>query len=288
MVNWFLQLVLLRKQKANKRSAAFNFKGPDTGALFFVHPVTSLLANDLTSPLNRQSTTPIDMMKILLTFILTFLFSFLNLQAAHHASKAKVNLPDGFVALFDGKSKDGWFTNPRGAQEVWKVDPKTGALARSLQNGYIWTEKEYGDFILDLEYKLSRGCNSGVFYRTDPNNPVQGGFEIQLLDSQGVDRGKHDHGAIYDAVAPSSKPAGKVGDWDKLRLRVKGDIVRVWVNGVKVSEADLSKWTTAQKNPDGSKNKFKTALNDLPKMGHIGFQDHGHNVLFRNVFLKEL
>ena len=126
------------------------------------------------------------------------------------------------------------------------------------------------------------------FIVSDPNNPVQGGFEIQLLDSQGQDWGKHDHGAIYDAVAPTSKPAGKVGDWDKMRIRVKGDIVRVWVNGTKVSEADLSKWTTPQKNPDGTKNKFKTALNDLPKVGHIGFQDHGHNVAFRNVFIKEL
>ena len=228
------------------------------------------------------------MKNILILFLAIVAFS-IGLQGAHHASKpAAVKVPAGFVALFDGKSTSGWFTYPAGPQTVWKADPKTGVLGRSFQNGYIWTEKSYGDFILDLEYKLSRRCNSGVFFRTDPNNPVQGGFEIQLLDPQGKDWGKNDHGAIYGAVAPASKPAGKLGEWDKLRIRVKGDIVRVWVNGTKVSEADLSKWTTPKMNPDGTKNKFKTALNDLPKTGHIGFQDHGHNISFRNVFLKEL
>jgi hypothetical protein len=225
-------------------------------------------------------------MKYLLTLIVTLFFCASAVSGAHHMSK--VSPPDGFVALFDGESMDGWFASPANDQKVWNVDAKTGTIGRELRNGYLWTEKTYGDFILDLEYKLSRRCNSGVFLRTDPNNPVQGGFEIQLLDPQGQDWGKHDNGAIYDAVAPSSKPAGKLGEWDKMRIRVKGDIIRVWVNGTKVSEADLSKWTTAEMNPDGTKNKFKTALNDLPKTGHIGLQDHGHNISFRNIFLKEL
>jgi len=228
-------------------------------------------------------------MKYLFSVLTLLAISANGLFAAHHANKpASVAPPEDFVALFDGKTTEGWYAQPAGPQTIWKADPKTGALSRSLQNGYIWMEKTYGDFILDLEYKLSRRCNSGVFFRADPKNPVQGGFEIQLLDPQGQDWGKNDHGSIYDAVAPISKPAGKVGDWDKMRIRVKGDIIRVWVNGTKVSEADLSKWTTAEMNPDGTKNKFKTALNDLPKTGHIGFQDHGHNVAFRNVFLKEL
>ena len=224
-----------------------------------------------------------------LSFLLSVLMiSVLGLSAAHHADKAAPKPPKEFTALFDGQSMDGWYTSPDNDQKVWNVNPETGELARALRNGYIWTEKSYGNFVLDLEYKLSRRCNSGVFFRTDPNNPVQGGFEIQLLDPQGQDWGKNDHGAIYDAVAPSSKPAGKVGEWDKLRIRVNGDMIRVWVNGIKVSEADISKWTTPEMNPDGSKNKFKTALADLPKTGHIGLQDHGHNISFRNIFIKEL
>ena len=227
-------------------------------------------------------------MKTTLILLLSFAVSSIGLRAAHHASKSAV--PDGFSALFDGKSTSGWFTEPAAPQTIWTADPKTGTLNRSLKHGYIWTNKAYGDFILDLEYKLTRRCNSGVFFRTDPKNPVQGGFEIQLFDNASVPgvKPKNSHGALYDAVAPSSNPAGKVGEWDKMRIRVKSDIVRIWINGELVTEADLSNWKTPEMNPDGTKNKFKTALNDLPKTGHIGFQDHGHNISFRNVFLKEL
>ena len=201
--------------------------------------------------------------------------------------------PEGFTALFDGESMDGWFTVPEKPQKAWKVDSKQGTLGRSYRGGYIWTEESYGDFILQLEYKISRLCNSGVFFRSDPQNPVQGGFEIQILDPKvlehlGPGREKHANGALYDAVAPSSDPSKPVGKWNKMRIRAKGDSVRIWINGKQVVEADLSKWTTAELNPDGSKNKFKTALSKLPKTGHIGLQDHGHNVWFRNIFVKKL
>ena len=197
------------------------------------------------------------------------------------------------MALFDGESMGGWFTIPEGSQTSWNVDPKQGTLGRVIRHGYIWTEKSYGDFVLQLEYKISRQCNSGVFFRSDPQNPVQGGFEIQIIDSAamrslGPGREKNANGALYDAVAASSDPAKPVGKWNKMRIRAKGDSVRVWINETKVVDADLSKWTTAEMNPDGTKNKFKTALSKLPKTGHIGFQDHGHNVWFRNLFLREL
>ncbi|MBH55094.1 MAG: hypothetical protein CMI18_12215 [Opitutaceae bacterium] len=227
-------------------------------------------------------------MKYFLPMIVLLTLSLTGVQAAHHAKKPSVKPPKGFVALFDGKSFDGWFTSAGNMRETWSVDSESGVLARTLRNVYIWTDKAYRDFILDLEYKLSRRCNSGVFIRSDPQNPVQGGFEIQLYDDNQPSSDKHSHGSLYDAQAPSSQPAKKVGEWDKMRIRVKGDLIGVWINGTQVIQADLSEWTTAQKNPDGTKNKFKTALNDLPKTGHIGFQDHGRNVAFRNIFLKQL
>ena len=194
-------------------------------------------------------------MKLLLTLLSALLISTLILTSAHHGSKVKP--PEGYVALFDGKSMDGWFTTFDNDVQVWSADPETGTLARSIKGGYLWTEKQYGDFVLDLEYKLSRRCNSGIFFRTDPGNPVQGGFEIQLYDdSQGI-RPKNGHGSLYDAVAASSNPSKKIGQWDKMRIRVKGDSVRIWINNVKVTEADLSEWTTPQMNPDGSKEQVQ-------------------------------
>ena len=136
---------------------------------------------------------------------------------------------------------------------------------------------------------MSKRCNSGVFFRTDPSNPVQGGFEIQILDSHGKAKvGKHDCGALYDALPPNSNPIKPAGEWNHMKLIVNGASVKVVLNGKQVVDADLDKWTTPRKNPDGSRNKFRTALKDLPRTGSIGLQYHGHPVWFKNLKLKKL
>ena len=192
-------------------------------------------------------------------------------------------VPAGYTALFNGKDLSGWKAKKGG----WMV--QDGVLARRKGSGYLWTEKSYGDFILDVEVKVSPRCNSGIFFRTDPKNAVQGGFEIQVMDTTGKKKlGKHDNGALYDALPPSANPAKPLGQWDRFVVTCKGAKVSVTINGKEVVNADLDKWTTGNKNPDGSRNKFKTALKDLPRKGHIGFQDHGHDVWFRNIYIKQL
>lgn len=202
---------------------------------------------------------------------------------------ASAKPPKGFTPLFDGESMEGWYAQPGITQEVWKIDPKTGTIGRDVKSGYLWTQKTYGDFVLQLEFKMSRNCNSGLFFRTNPDDPVQAGFEIQLYDVP--DKStiyKNSTGALYDAQAPTSIPLNDINKWNSIKLHVEGNSIKIWINDVLVNSVDLSKWTTAGMNPDGTENKFKTALNDLPKTGHIGFQDHGHNIWFRNVFIKEL
>ena len=176
----------------------------------------------------------------------------------------------------------------------WKLDKpgawelKNGVLGTSEKpGGYIWTKKSYADFELSLEYKTSKACNSGVFFRTDPKNAVQGGFEIQIA-SAGLYDGKHVLGSLYDAREPSAAAGKPDGEWNTMTLTVKGPLVKVVLNGKPILEANLDEWTTANKNPDGSKNKFKTALKDLPREGHIGFQYHGQPVWYRNVSVKKL
>jgi len=196
---------------------------------------------------------------------------------------AKAEPPKGFSALFNGKNLDGWNAKPNG----WAVE--NGILTRKPRSGYIWTEKAYGDFILDVEVKVSKRCNSGIFFRTDPKNAVQGGFEIQVMDTTGKKKlGKHDNGAFYDALAPIANPAKPLGEWNRFVITCNGPNISVSINGTEVVKADLDKWTTGNKNPDGSRNKFKTALKDLPRKGHIGFQDHGQDVWYRNIYLKSL
>ncbi len=193
---------------------------------------------------------------------------------------------DGFVELFNGKNLDGWFVQPETPQ-VWTVQ-KGGVLARKPKSSYLWTKEVYGDFILELEFNVTAGCNSGVFFRTNPENPVQEGFEIQIFDSHGKEAGKHDCGALYDARAPLVNAVKPAGEWNTFRLEVQGTKLVCHINGQKAQDLDLADWKTPEQNPDGTPNKFKTALKDQPRSGHIGFQDHGHDVFFRNVRIKKL
>ena len=176
-----------------------------------------------------------------------------------------------------------WTQQKKGAWEI-----KDGVLQTSEQpGGYIWTKKQYGNFEISVDYKTSEKCNSGLFFRTDPKNAVQGGFEIQIA-SAGIYSGKHVVGSLYDAKAPSAAAGRPDGEWNTMVLTCKGPKITVVLNGKKVMEADIDDWDTANQNPDGSKNKFKTALKDLPRTGHIGLQYHGHPVWFRNIRLKKL
>jgi 3-keto-disaccharide hydrolase len=92
-------------------------------------------------------------------------------------------------------------------------------------------------------------------------------------------------GAIYDLVAPT-KDTAKKDEWNKLEITAKGSKLVVKMNGEKINEIDLDRWTEGGKNPDGTKNKFSTALKDFKREGHIGFQDHGADVMYRNIAIR--
>lgn len=195
------------------------------------------------------------------------------------------------TTLFDGKRMIHWDLN---YEDGWSIEE--GALVPSSEhrkNNYLWTKRSYGDFMLALQYRLSEGANSGVFYRSDPSNPVQGGFEIQLLDGGGKDdeQGRptpKSNGALYDSVAPSKYNNAPTGEWNALMIFARGPKVSVFVNGDLMASADFDRWTTPGENPDGSKNKFKTALAELPRIGKIGLQYHGQPVAFRHIRITEV
>jgi len=191
---------------------------------------------------------------------------------------------DGYIQLFNGKDLTGWTAKPGS----WVID-EDGSVARK-GGGSIWTEAQYGDFVLDLDFKVAKGTNSGIFIRTGSiRNSVQTGIEIQVLDSFGRAKpGKHDCGAVYDCLAPGKNPMKAPGQWNHAVITCKQNSIRVAMNGEQIIDMDLDKWTEPRKNPDGSRNKFRTALKDFPRRGHIGFQDHGKPVWYRNVRLKPL
>ena len=157
--------------------------------------------------------------------------------------------------------------------------------------GDIWTKEKFGDFVLDLEFKTDAESNSGVFFRTgDIADFVQTGIEVQILDYVGSDEAKSKGacGAIYDCQGPSKNMVRKTGEWNHYTITCKGNKIYVVLNGEQIIEMDLDLWTEAHKNLDGTKNKFKTAFKDMPRVGHIGLQDHGDAVWFRNIKIKPL
>ena len=205
--------------------------------------------------------------------------------------------------LFDGKNlkafelaKNSWEIEADGSMvcRMQETKDKNGKV-RLRGMGYIWTKVDYSDFELTLSYKLSSGANSGVFYRADKSNPVQAGFEIQLMDNEGFQKNakrelppRKLNGSFYDGVAATKDYSKPVGQWNSLRLVCDGPEVTLHINDGKCFSVNVDDWTTPGKNPDGSTNKFKMALKDFPRKGRIGFQNHGQVVWFKDIRIKTL
>lgn len=185
--------------------------------------------------------------------------------------------------LFNQRDLDAW-QNGSGQPPAagWVIEDGSLAL-RGKGGGYIWTRERFGDFVLDLEYETTG--NSGLFFRTDkPQDPVQTGIEMQVDKAE--TGGIHGAGALYDLLAPATK-AARPG-WNHVRLAAKGSLIIIVLNDQPIVQADLEAWTTPGLNPDGSRNKFTTALKDFKREGHIGFQDHGAAVRYRNIRIRKL
>lgn len=200
-----------------------------------------------------------------------------------------VDRQKGWKALFNGKDLTGWEMARPGS---WVVED--GVLSRK-GGADLWTVEEFGDFILDLEFKVAQGTNSGVCLRVKRDPEIQpiwrdGSLEIQILDSSAAAAkpSMQDSGALYDLVAPTKNVMRKTGEWNRLTVTSVGSRITVVMNGERIVDADLDKWTEAHKNPDGTPNKYAKAMKDAPRKGYIYLQEHGDPVWFRKIWIKPL
>ena len=193
----------------------------------------------------------------------------------------------GWITLFDGKDTSAW---QKPAADRWAVEDGVLAWQKGCRN--LWTKEKFGDFILDFEVKTTKGTNSGIFLRSaeGEKNWLHGSIEIQISSSYGPNRkpGKHDCGSVYDIQAPAVAAEKPVGEWNRMVIAFKGNLLKIVLNDKPIIDINLDNWPEAHKNPDGSKNKFKTAYKDMAKVGHLGLQDHGRPVWYRNVKVKRL
>lgn len=197
---------------------------------------------------------------------------------------------DGWQLLFDGKTTKGWLDSKE--KSVDESHVQADGLNPHPCNYMLIYEKPQGDFVLSLEFKLSRGCNSGVFVRTWPLTPRPGrdvgfnGIEIAVDDTKTADF--HDTGAIYDLVKPSKNAMKPAGEWNKMAVTCDRNKITVELNGEVVTQMDLDQWPEKNKRPDGSDHKFDVAFKEHPRKGYLGLQDHGQDCWYRNIKLKPL
>jgi len=201
--------------------------------------------------------------------------------------------------LFDGDKEDlqKWFTRGQtGRKEDSKPKPitgswnvKDGVLTHIPNGGYLWTLEEFKNVIVELEVNVTPGANSGVYLWSQFDDPTQRGLEIQIEDTAAEETpDKHSMGALYEYKAPVVNAALPAGQWQTLRIHAEDPWVSVTLNGTLIVRIDLNNWTEVSKNPDGTKHKYKFALADSPRKGHISLQDHNNVVHFRNIRVMRL
>jgi len=197
----------------------------------------------------------------------------------------------GWISLFDGRTLNGWMTSSRTPS---KTPVEDGALNPHGAGGYMLIhEQQWSNFILALDFKISKGCNSGIFVRTFPLTPRSGkdvgfnGIEIAIDDTApGADY--HDTGAIYDLAKPTRNAMKPVGEWNHIVVTCDRNLIDVVLNGEHVTHMDLDQFTMPNRRPDGSEHKFDIAYKNAPRRGYIGLQDHGSPCWFKNIRLKPL
>ena len=193
----------------------------------------------------------------------------------------------GFALLFDGKSLDGW----QGGTDGYKVEE--GCIV-SLPKGSrnLATKKEYGDFDLKFEFKLTPGANNGIGIRVPTEEegqrvePAYKGMEIQVLDDvheryKDIKEWQH-HGSIYGVVPAKTGFLKPAGQWNSEEIIAKGKQIKVILNGETIVDADIEK-ASANGTIDGKEHPGLKR-----DSGHICFCGHGAEVWFRNLRIKEL
>lgn len=189
---------------------------------------------------------------------------------------------DGFVPLFNGKDMSGWIGNVKGyvpqADGTLECIPERG-------HGNLYTEKEFANFVLRFDFKLTPGANNGLGIRA----PMEGdaayaGMELQILDDpaevyKDIQPWQR-HGSIYGVVAAKPGHQKPTGEWNSQEVTADGRHIVVKLNDVVIVDANLDDV------------KDEAILKSHPGLartkGHIGFLGHGSPLSFRNIRIKEL
>jgi hypothetical protein len=165
------------------------------------------------------------------------------------------------------------------------------------EDQFLWTKQDYNNFVLDLEFKNADGTNSGVVvYCSNLDDWIPNSIEVQIADDHNEKWANSPKswqcGAIFGRKPATKSVVKKPGEWNRYTITCLDNMIYVLLNGEQVNEIDLSKFTDAKINPDGTEapSWLSKAPATLPTKGKIGFQGKhaGAPVYFRNIRIKEI
>lgn len=214
------------------------------------------------------------------------------------APPARQKIQDA-VVLFDGSNLDAWKGYGTDTMhEEWSIEDGAMVFTPSNQGGKnIITKKTYKNFILDLEWKISEGGNSGIFWGVHESpeykEAYETGPEIQVLDDERhpdakVANGTHKAGSLYDMIKPADGMINPAGEWNRVKLMINHNtnVGKLSLNGKEAFDFPVNgeKWDLMV-----SKTKFADWSGfGKYQEGHIGLQDHGDKVSYRNITIREI
>ncbi len=196
---------------------------------------------------------------------------------------------NGWVNMFNADISDAIF--PKG---VWTIN---GGVITASKDEAIWSKKEYDDFVLDLDFKNADGTNSGVIvHASNIEEWVPHSVEIQIADDYSAEWSKAPANwqcaAVFGHQAVTNRTVKKPGEWNHFTITYRGKKIWIVLNGELVNTCDMSLFTSAKTNPDGTKipDWLSNPMSTLPLHGHIGFQGKhaGAPIYFRNIKILEL
>ncbi len=192
---------------------------------------------------------------------------------------------DDAAAIFNGQDLSGWVvegsaTYRDGEEEkpVWHVADAMIVCAGS-GFGFLRYDKELKDFAVHIEYRMSKGCNSGIGIRSVPftgprsTRPSYAGYEIQIADDAGRDPTDRSSGSLYRYVAPMANATKPPPEWNVIEIECRGPRIRIALNDQVIHDLDQ---TTIEQ------------IKDKPLAGYLLLQNHGRRIEFQNIRLKEL
>ncbi|MGW8123802.1 3-keto-disaccharide hydrolase [Roseivirga echinicomitans] len=238
---------------------------------------------------------------LILLFSSLLMVSCGNSKANKESSTSQTVGNQEWISLFNGEDFSGWeMYGEEPIMDQWRIVDGTIACNVGLGdknagfNRSIMTTKDYGNFELELEYKIAKGGNSGIFYHVveleDKGHDYFTGPEFQLLDDE-FSRSESDAnkmlGANYAMQAPAeTKKANPFMEWNKIKIVYFNGHVEHWLNGEKILEFEEESEDWLAQKAAGKWNKYE--LYAKSKTGRISLQNHGDEVYFKNIRIKEL